>query len=451
MLLFCICFVIVWMWWTMSQGDRARETESTRPAELSQLVEAEPIECSSANVSIPGMYHFENVCIGPDNMTFYGDPLQPVQLPIKLRFNGLERYSTVHSSQWMHDARHGVWAAQDTLYFQKPYGGNPAHCLMDIFFSVVRGIALSNDSRRPSFAWYTTPRGEPACAHDPDKQNWCCFVATKLNLIDPTKAAAVPDGERQQHCFRELWMPMQMENRFPIDWTQPDFVGNTALIRKYANWSSDRGPQTTEYPKRKLEQMQSILHRSVLNENPMQWETGYGGQQTILLLDRTWSNWRRKWLNANETAAMIKQQFGRHNLVHYGKGYNELKPQQQAELFSSAHIIISPHGAQLANLIFARVGTKVLELTDTQSTSECEGAPLMSPDISVQSEATHDEWWGCAGMFTFSRRIGIEHFVFGSSPPFHHNYADFTTDAEYIKHFLVTRAHLKPDEATNRE
>ena len=304
---------------------------------------------------------------------------------------------------------------------------------------MIRDLELSRQPHEPSYPWYTTPyhAAKSECAHDPSQQEWCCFVANKLNIFDATKAAVVSHGEGQPRCFRELWMPIHMENRFPFDWTEPNFAGNADRIRQ---WGNNRHiySSITAFPQRKLVQMQRNLHRSVFHEYPMPRETAFGGPRTILILDRKGST-RRQWGNVKDTLAMIQQQFGRHNITYLGEQYNGLGPQQQAELFNAADIIISLHGAQLANLIFARSGTKVLELRD--------GAAKMSRDILVQSEATADEWWGAAGWFTFSRRIGIDHFVFDSSPSFgkQHNPKLINVDPEYVKHFLVTRAHLKPD------
>jgi capsular polysaccharide biosynthesis protein len=52
-------------------------------------------------------------------------------------------------------------------------------------------------------------------------------------------------------------------------------------------------------------------------------------------------------------------------------GFRIVKPEQhpvyeQAQIFTSAQVIVSPHGAALTNLVFCQPGTKVLEIFSPQ-------------------------------------------------------------------------------------
>lgn len=83
-----------------------------------------------------------------------------------------------------------------------------------------------------------------------------------------------------------------------------------------------------------------------------------------LYLSRKDSGWRRV---KNEDEVM-------RFLLPYGYEHIELTKlsfKQQAELFYEAHSIVSAHGAGLANLVFCRPGTSVLEIFPPRWTSLC--------------------------------------------------------------------------------
>jgi capsular polysaccharide biosynthesis protein len=50
---------------------------------------------------------------------------------------------------------------------------------------------------------------------------------------------------------------------------------------------------------------------------------------------------------------------------------SQLSVSQQADLFASAEIIVSPHGANLSNLVFCNEGTKVIELFSPRYVNSC--------------------------------------------------------------------------------
>jgi len=65
----------------------------------------------------------------------------------------------------------------------------------------------------------------------------------------------------------------------------------------------------------------------------------------------------RKIINEGDVVTLLRQ-----------KGYKVINPQlyeidEQIEIFSNAEKIIAPHGSNLANIIFCKPGTKILEIT----------------------------------------------------------------------------------------
>lgn len=82
-------------------------------------------------------------------------------------------------------------------------------------------------------------------------------------------------------------------------------------------------------------------------------------------------------------------------------GFESIEPgsipfKQQAELFRSADIIVGPHGAALANLIFCRPGTRVLEFFPADYIDDC------YLRISKAMELRHDYLFG--GKSDFPKR-----------------------------------------------
>lgn len=80
----------------------------------------------------------------------------------------------------------------------------------------------------------------------------------------------------------------------------------------------------------------------------------------ILILDRKGST--RDWVFATNAKDLFELKLGGDATVNYIETFSGLTLQKQAKAMHSADIIVSPHGAQLSNLVYIRPCTVVIEL-----------------------------------------------------------------------------------------
>lgn len=85
------------------------------------------------------------------------------------------------------------------------------------------------------------------------------------------------------------------------------------------------------------------------------WAKVGSGQGKRIYVSRAKAGWR-KVLNEDELLAMLN----RHGFRRYF--LEDLSVQQQIQLFQQAEMIVGPHGAGLANVVFAPPGAKVIEI-----------------------------------------------------------------------------------------
>jgi hypothetical protein len=129
--------------------------------------------------------------------------------------------------------------------------------------------------------------------------------------------------------------------------------------------------------------MNSWLDSPVRNDNKI----------NILVLDRKEAN-RRIWKNPNEFVQLLVARWSEltskplGNLVIYGSSFKYLTPKDQAILFRSADVIISPHGAQLANLIYASTSVSFIELSCLHTLDD-------------------ENFWKLSYFGTFTKRLGM--------------------------------------------
>ena len=158
-----------------------------------------------------------------------------------------------------------------------------------------------------------------------------------------------------------LLMPMYMRHRFAADWSS--LAPFQAL--KYIDQSA------SVYPLDVLLEIRRRLFRNCFDCEP---EQGHD-QPSLLVYDRADAQ-RRQWSNAADALSLIRENFAdRFSTIKFlSQDYVQLAPYDQARLFHEASFIISPHGGALANLIFCRPGTQVIEFTDNVPSLPAGGA-----------------------------------------------------------------------------
>lgn len=114
----------------------------------------------------------------------------------------------------------------------------------------------------------------------------------------------------------------------------------------------------------------------------------------ILFYDRRGAG-RRIWNNSMEVKNLLEKEY--HTSVRViGEEWKKLNFPEQTSLYNAYPVIVAPHGAHLANLMFAREGTKVVEIVCS------EGGPCPSEDW-TPSLFTFS-WFP-----SFSRQISLDH------------------------------------------
>ena len=283
-----------------------------------------------------------------------------------------------------------VWEdLEEPVYFFYPLP-NPAHCLHDCMFSIALeafgdGPGEHNgdkDATKPlphfqKFLYASLTNTGSAATR------WDVFLHEKAGILQPVgelfrgidKAAATL-------CFKHLVVPRFMRHRFAHDWRSVCDVSRFSYI--------ETAP--TFYPQYNLRRLQERLFATCFNEPVVAWPDQTPSRRVyakLLLHDRGEAK-RRKWSNGAEAFAWIQRHYDAHfaSMVYLSNDYVTLSPMQQARLFHSADVVIAPHGGALANLIFCRPGTRIIELTD-------EPGPL--------------------GWFSFTRRLKMFHFPYQPS------------------------------------
>jgi Glycosyltransferase 61 len=117
----------------------------------------------------------------------------------------------------------------------------------------------------------------------------------------------------------------------------------------------------------------------------------------ILFYDRRDAT-RRIWNNSMEVKNLLEKEY--HASVRLiGKEWKKLKFPEQTALYNAYPVIVAPHGAHLANLMFAREGTKVIELVCSEGGSCPRNSEAWTPSNNAYN------WFP-----PFTRKIPLDHF-----------------------------------------
>lgn len=359
-------------------------------------------ESSLDATSDRGVYHLRGVTltVGPQKpiLVFYD---RQSRVPQPLRSDKATTTwidcQAIHSD-YMPDVSSVNTARQPPVLLVLPQS-NPAHALNDCIFS----IALENldppSGGKFSFDHFFLARSQPA-GTDYAEKSWGYYVLQQLGLVDPQgELAADMTRANQSFFFHHLVMPKYMRHRFAADWSAIGPQPGAAYVDQSEGL----------YPSRVLQHMQLILFRNCFSKPVTARAPGHFARK-LLVYDRGDAS-RRKWANAGEAVRLIKKEFGRQfsEINHLSHDYGTLKPEQQARLFNESDVILAPHGGALANLLFCRPGTYVIEFSDASR-------PF--------------------GWFHFCRRLGMTHIIH-SPLSLDHHYADtFTVPVGEIRSLM---------------
>ncbi|KAH9256933.1 hypothetical protein BASA81_004754 [Batrachochytrium salamandrivorans] len=290
----------------------------------------------------------------------------------------------------------------------------PAHCLHDLLFS------LFLDSPQGVQGTYYLPKASGVHAHVCDlNRDWCCNTFARAGQLNPILAVTW-EPNRPRVCLTKVLMPVFGRARYAPDWTMVSIKERNEVF------------DMTGF---NLDHLQS-LHTKVtmgadsqllVNRAPG-FALARSKRINVLVVDRT-ADRRRIWNNAKEFVSLLALQWGNISTeamgsLHYlGKQFAELTPMQQAGYFHSADVIISPHGAQLANLIYAVPGRTVA----------VEVSCFMRQKQLNQSEL---DWFG-----TFSTRLGVRFLRYGTADTrtgeCDHNVKRFDVDPKGLLQMLI--------------
>ncbi len=361
------------------------------------------VPISTIDASHPGVYRIDNVCLHPGTpptLEFFTDDgrvpasfAEDRATAVWIHSIARRRSEQAGTSPQKPPARY-VTEGPVYLFLVQD---NPAHSLHDVLFSVAL-LAFEDEAQIPCFSSFIDSAG---ASYESWGAQWARFVHRACGIVEPWGEILWDGAAPRPIFFRHLVVPKFMRHRFAHEWVS----ASGWRPREYIDQSSD-------YPQHVLEGLQRRLHSSCFGEPIRSWgalrdDSPYA---KLLLHDRGGS-YRRRWENGAQIFAWLEQYYGERfgSMQFVSADYEDLSVREQARLFHDAEIVIAPHGAALANLVFCRPGTHILELTDE---------PL-------------DFGW-----YTFTRRLGMRHVPFRPVSLKKHDQASFGVGIEEIENLM---------------
>lgn len=99
--------------------------------------------------------------------------------------------------------------------------------------------------------------------------------------------------------------------------------------------------------------------------NTMGYKNNFYGGDNLIYISRAKSK-KRMVINEDEICKLLVNQYGFSVII-----LEDLSIYQQSKIFSTAKIIVSPHGAGLSNLVFSSPNTKLIELFGMNYLNNC--------------------------------------------------------------------------------
>jgi hypothetical protein len=415
-----------------------------------------------------GVVSYENVCIKEELYTIvqgglerkrikvalhsYNDDQKPLRSPsFDYYHRGPGNYANTlkttgnPAANWYNDSRKSL-VEEDTLYTLQLHG-NIGHCLSDMVFSLAldRFSRQQARARRPTFGKYVYARFfKVERSYQPD---WCFEFLKAAGFLQPHEGIVSNLSKDGTVCFRKLYVPNFGLHRFPLsfdDSASIDALRGFSILEHFMTHNfTDR---SLVYPTEALDELRkSVCQGLRLPFAPWKEEDLLKEEVSILLYNRKGSP-RRHWKNDEEVAHLLEKEY--HVKVEIvGEEWETMSFAEQISLYNSHSHILTVHGAHEGNLIACRPSTRIVEV-------QCVHPADPQPDesLSARHESTDSvAWYGSTSWFTsFSRRLGIEHFVIGESKGCAggrdgiHGSTEIRVNATRLVHFFARRCGLTP-------
>eukprot|EP00854_Cymbomonas_tetramitiformis_P000388 gene388-720_t len=250
---------------------------------------------------------------------------------------------------------------QGTTLALQWYSGNPGHQLMDSMFSLVPIILASLAGEPPYSKIILQQEPEAECTDS----EWICAILKKLAVF----GSGVHEVEQLQqpphtlNCFERLLVP------------RPGLFG--------------RDPRT-RLPLSAFVEFKAHLARAFhLDLSTSTSSDAQLVKRMLVYAHKTTG--RRAWVDAEETMRHLKPFFE----VEYVTDFSALTVEQQARKFHEAEVVVMVHGGQMANVIFCRPSTVVIEISCTGYSHINTAFPLALLGIKFRSVSTNELSGGC--------------------------------------------------------
>jgi hypothetical protein len=338
-----------------------------------------------------------------------------------------------NASDWPRDVQEAEALYDEPTLYVLDFGFNVAHCLNDAVLPLTTASLFNRLPTRfivggwESFSvldWHDSIKEASGSAA------WCHQMLEWTGAVPATPESHPPSSPRAKLCFRELHMPRYVASRHLI---RADLQEGMREVRRRA--------------------FRAIEEDGWMRLNPDPWPKEPTQTIRVHFYDRRFSK-RRHVVNST----MVKHYLEAHydaEVILLEEAFEQANITEQARLFNSVSHLICPHGAHLANLIFSRPATRVVEIVCATNERQFRANEIM------ESNTDNKKWYNVEGTELLqqwfsrnSKALGIEHFHYferdgcrvggriRNRPP-----EQITVDVENFSRFVASRLQLKRRDA----
>ena len=253
----------------------------------------------------------------------------------------------------------------------------------------------------------------------------------------------------QTVCYRKLLMPMPQVHRFPIDWTDSratsdlmasQGVGPHLSMRQYIPDTNITLKPSIEplYPANAIHRARTRIFQSFGWTMTETIDNDSGNDVPVLFYGRH-NTKKRVWMNQEKVQEVLERDY-RVQVDTADGTWNSLTAAEQAQLYHKYTRIVTPHGAHLANMIYCRNNTRVVEIVLARVEPASNVTMMGGDDLSKPLS----DWYGPHTWFSFARRMGVHHFAYGEAnvPDGFHAKAFNISSIDTFVSFLASRLEL---------